>query len=293
MDCNSLIPNGSAKTICESDQITNLIFQKQDVSFDNYLDAMNSETWRISIQEELKSFPTLPIRQVAPVKPAENKESDGTGAEVTTRLNPGGGVVDLASNACDFNEMVKSMKGGYYRVPIGLGDNKVLLHEKKDGSLVGFLGQCTAIPTGMPGKDAKLTEYQISINWQYVSEFQSVRVVELPIDLNELVEFTPSAIDAKIKTKLSGTDMTVNLTARCTKDFETETLTGEILDTNVEDAAISVAAGSNGDYVVTLEKGSTPTALEAGDYINYRIVKETSPVYEKLSNVINGRLWSS
>jgi len=296
MNCSGIMPGGKAADACILDQPTNLIITKSDVSFSNYVNAHNSEKWREPIQETLKMYVTLPMRSVAVEKASEVKETDGAGVNVTTNLVPGGAVVDLKTSACDFKEILQSMEGGFYKVIIGMGAQKAMVYEKKDGTLQGFTAQLTAIPIGFPSKDAKFAEFQLSINWSEIEEFKRFRIIELPLMLNELTEYTPLGLDAKVKTALSGDDMTLTVNERCVDTLITETLTAKIesFSPGMDTPAVTVTAvsGTDGDYTVKLEKGATPAQLEAGDYINYRLVKKTGDIYDSISNIIYGRLWT-
>ncbi len=292
MSCTALIPGGSARQGCITKQVTNIIPLYPGTTFANYLAAQNVETWRGLIQEDLHAYPTLPISNVSPTKPSTNKESDGSGAETTTRLSPGGAVVNLKTNACDFKEMLLSMQGGEYPVVIGLGADEILMYEKPSGVLTGFTGQITAIPTGMPGKDAKMEEFQLDINWQDIEEWKNYRIIKLPFFISELVELTPTAIDAKLVTALSSTSITYHITQRCSDVAETDTFTAEVLSSNVDVPAVTVSAGSAGDYILTVEKDTIPVVLAAGDYIKIRLVKMSTDVYTKISQIITLRLWT-
>lgn len=290
--CSALIPNGSTRKGCLTDVPTNLFPMTLGETFTNYLEIQNEEIWREKIQEDLSVYPTLPVRNVAVTKPSSNKETNGSGSEVTTRLIAGGVVVNLKTNACDFKEMLLSMQGGYYSVMIGLGANKVLAKVNSDGSLTGFTGQLVSIPTGVPTFDAKLEEFQLEINWDDVEEWNNYKIIELPFDLNEINEFTPFGLDAMIKTPLVGTNMVVNVTERCAGIPETETLEAEIMPvngTNVNTPIVTPVVGTNGDYTVTVENG-VATPLVAGEYIIYRLVIKTDDVYEKVSGWIKAKL---
>lgn len=185
----------------------------------------------------------------------------------------------------------KQQKGDEYGVAIGLGNNQLLMLQKPNGKVTGFTGQVTAIPTGMPGKDAKLEEHQVQINWQDVSEWDNYIIITLPTFISELVEYTPQGLDAKLKTTLSGTSVVYHITPRCSDENEKNTLEAEILRSNVTSPAVDVSAGSNGYYTLTVEKGSTPVALVTSDYIIVKLVKKTSDVYNKISQYLTLRLW--
>jgi len=295
--CSSIVPSSKASTACLLDVPTNLLITKPTFEFANYVAAENSENYRIGIQEgatinALTMYPTLPMRSVAVTKPAPNNETDGSGAQTGTFLPPGSAIVDLKVSACDFKEMLTSMQGGIYRTFIGLGANKLMGTMKPNGVIRGFTGQIIANPIGFPTKDAKLTEMQLHINFEDVEEFNNFVIIELPIALSELTEFTALGLNAMVKTPLAASDMTVKVNQRCTDTLESEVLTAEIVSTNITDTPdVAVGVASNGEYIITLQKSATPEDLVAGDYINYILVTKTTNVYDKVSNVIEGRLW--
>lgn len=292
MSFTSILPNGSARAACITDQPTTLIPMVFGTKFTNYASVKNYETWRAMIQDALTAYPTLAIRNVAPTKPAETKETDGSGSEITTRLSPGGAVVTLRTNAADFKEMLKTMEGGNYSVVIGLGSNKVLMTENEKGELVGFTGQCTAIPTGFPGKDAKLEEFQISINWDNIDEWKNYRIVTLPVYLKELNEKVPLGMDMQVKTALSSTTMTVLVTLRSDGSYEDDTLTAVIEDSSdLTSPAVTPVLVSNGEYTLTITKAVTPVALVAGDWIKFHLVKMSTLVHEKIGPTYIARIW--
>ena len=289
MDCSGIVPAGLAKTHCITNQPTNLIIMEEGIEFTNYVDVENVETWKTKIQVDRTVYPTLDIRNVAPAKPSVNKETDGSGAEVVTRIAPGGAVVNLKTNACDFKEILQTMNGANYSIVIGLGSNQVLMQELEDGKLTGFTGQITAIPTGYPGKDAKLEEHQLDISWDNVDEWKNYKIITLPIFLKELVEETPLGLDLSIKTALSTATVIVTVQERCDGDLSTEVLTAEVTSYSsamaMEPTATCTAvAATDGDYTIALS--ATPAA---GQYVNFRVVKKTSTVYDKISNIIKAK----
>jgi len=295
------IPNGQVLKECINEQLTSLIVFDNDVSFTNYVDAENSETWRALIQEgtlasDIQAYISLDVYNVTSTQPSPNKETDGAGNETTTRFAAGSAIFNLRTNPCDFKQILQTMQGGSYKFALGLGENKVMLVENnKTGVLKGFSGQGTSHPY-FPAKDAKIEEFKIEINWSDVNEWRNYRIIELPISLKELAEFTPLGLDMQVKTQLASSDMDVKVATRCAasiSDLETDTLTGEVTKfyAGLDTPTASPAAGTSaGDYTVTVQKSAVPEDLEQGDFIEYQVVKKTGSVYEKVSNVVRAQL---
>lgn len=288
MNCTSVIPNGSARSACLLDQPTNLIFLVKGTRFTNYDDIKSIESHRVKIQDSLIEYPTLDIRTAASTKPAPVKETDGAGVNITTRIDAGGVVVNLKTNACDFKEMLATMKGDY-DVIIGLGSNKMMVQTFQNGELGGFEGQCVAVPVGMPSQDAKIEEFQIDINWNNVAQWENYKVITLPFFLKELVELTPTGLDYSVKTKLSSSTESALIQERCGGDAVTDTLTFVVTDHNVVTPAVTPVAAS-GLYTVTVEQGAAPAALTAGQFITGYFVEMSTAIHLQISNTVTFKL---
>lgn len=184
------------------------------------------------------------------------------------------------ANVCDYNEMAAKLKGGIYSVFLILEDGTLMGRRTSTGTVEGFTARINATGTGVPIPDAIENSYPVYINFQSAQEFES-RVAKSPVGWNPLMDI-PAAMPIGLSiTALSAYttgDITVKIAERCGDPYNDSGLAAgdfEILGSNdLTSPAVTgvVTTGSaTGTYVLTVEKGSTPVSLAAGDYVILRV----------------------
>lgn len=281
----AILPNGNARQSCILEQPNNVIFFKKDVNFANVAAILNYENWRAMIQDNLEAYPTREFYNVTATKPAAQKETQGSNAETTTRFSPGGAMFMLKTNYADFKEILTAFNGGEYQVAIGLGSNMVMVWENRDGEQMGFTAQVNAVPAGTTGKDAKIEDFAVEVNYQDVEEFKCFRIHELPFDLRDLEALSPGGMQLDIVSGLSATTVVVDVFDRFTRDAVSDTLTVNVIRSVTDQALTTSITNTAGRHTITIEKGSN-VELADGEFVELRLEDKTGDVFNRISNTI-------
>jgi hypothetical protein len=193
----------------------------------------------------------------------------------------------LASNFCDYKEIVNSFQGGSYRLCLVDILGNIFLTKKSDGTVRGFACQLTAIARGFAPKDTA-QGYAVFANFLNYSEFEEAIMISTPFSIMELIEAMPVGLYLSLTSAISGGSVTVRVNERCgagktglvVADFE-------VLDSSelVTPAVATVTSISGGDYTLTLTK-ATSTPLAAGDMVVIRVNKKAASITQYLSNQV-------
>jgi len=201
--------------------------------------------------------------------------------------------VMLETGGGDFSELLNTLKGGLYRVYFLLQNGSIKGTVDPDGTFKGFLARVHAHTKGIQDHDAPEGFYPVALMFDDYEEFKTSYILNLSWNSSrELVAAMPFGLSI---TPMAAYDtgagtQSVYITSRggvaypglAQGDFK-------VLESNVDTPAISsVTDNGDGTYDLTVQKGSTPAALAAGDYVILRVEKG-SPVTAVSSRLtVNG-----
>jgi hypothetical protein len=288
---NSCVPYlpGGINSGCLQDlkEIKNIIPTTYAASFTTPLAAASLSGWKTKIQTDLSVYVPLGVNSFDDTtdKPTVAKMTS-TRKTITDRPIPSAEIY-LASNFCDYKEIVNSFQGGSYRLCLVDILGNIFLTKKSDGTVRGFACQLTAIARGFAPKDTA-QGYAVFANFLNYSEFEEAIMISTPFSIMELIEAMPVGLYLSLTSAISGGSVTVRVNERCgagktglvVADFE-------VLDSSelVTPAVATVTSISGGDYTLTLTK-ATSTPLAAGDMVVIRVNKKAASITQYLSNQV-------
>ena len=291
--CNPFLPQGiNVSCLQDLKEIRNILIMSYSSSFTSALDAANLTTWKTKVQTDLSVYAPLGLNDYEPTTAAPTiTKMQSTRQTINDRPIPSA-IFHLASNFCDYKDLLIALQGGMYRTALIDGNGNIYLTKTPAGVVRGFACQLTALTAGFAMKGNVQDNFKVWANFQYYEEFERAILIELNWNPTiELTEAMPVGLTLTNTSAITAGSMTVRITDRCgtgrsglvVADFE-------VLESSelVTPAVATVTAISGGDYTITLTKG-TSTPLAAGDMVVIRVNKKTASVTNYLSNrlVIN------
>lgn len=265
------------------------IITRPDAKWTDRIDFINTESWRVKIQEDLSVYVPRPIQGSENTPSEVVNETTGFGKQVTTRATPGSIIAFFESNSCDFNELMESLNGQVFRVISFTENGRLHAMGEQDGSVRGFEYQLFAVPMGPRGQDNLTQQWRVQMNAVNVEQFRQTIVVDSPRSARSLLEWMPAGLTAVENTPYdTGTGIQImNVSKRCEPNvIEIDVLTGEVVDLGTEVApVITPTSNTDGTYDVLIDAPSL-THLAEGEWIKYRLVKLNGLIFEKISNTI-------
>jgi hypothetical protein len=284
--CNAVMPAGAVECLKKAGKAQYLIIDALDVSFSSDADFVNLATNKAYVNETLKSYVLkLADYEVGTADPAVTT-LDNTRNIVTNKPVPNAtAFADMSF--CDQQELIKTLKGGTYRIRIVTADNEVLGYKLTDGTIKGFKAEITALTKGMPQKSDVDKNVTLYLNFVSYEEFEA-SIIAVP-DFNmglALVEATPVGLNMSQTAAYAAGDLAVQINTRCS-DGLTGLVTADfvILSSNVTTPTIVAVEGPSGAYTLTIQK-SGPVDLVAGDSITFQVQKKTGSVVNFVSNQV-------
>lgn len=274
--CTSVIPAGAVECLKKIGKAEYMIIDDLSVSFANDADFINKETNKALINESMLSY----IFKIADYEAGTSDPNvltlDNTRNIITNRPIPNG-TVFADMSFCDQQALLKTLKGGTYRVRYITKDGDIYAYQLSSGVKKGFKADITALTKGIPQKSDIDKNVTIYVNHASYDEFENA-VVGTP-NWNpglELVESTPIGLNMSLASVYVSDDVNVQVNTRCaggltglvTADFE-------VVDSSVTGVTIVAVEVGNGVYTLTIHK--TASTLVAGDSVTFR-VKKGSPV---------------
>jgi hypothetical protein len=290
-ECSPLLPGGINKS-CVTDlkEIKNIIITTEAAYFTSLANAASVVQWKTKLQTDLSVYAPLGINDYEPTTDDPNIVTmPATGRKAVTNTPVPSGIFRLMSNFCDYKELLNTLKGGVYRVILVDSNGNIYGTMTSAGYFKGFVCTINAITKGMPLKevannfslwvnflnyDEFLAGVSMSLSWSPTIELTENAPVGLSMLATGAYSVTPGTITVQINTRC-GTGYT-GLTAA---DFEV------IESNNLASVAITTATDSGaGAYTLTIQKGSSPISLAAGDYVIIRVKKLATTVVTHLSS---------
>jgi hypothetical protein len=285
--CSPFLPQGiNTACLAEVKEIKNVIITTTAVSFANTLATQTLSGWKTKVQTDLTVFPPMGLNDF------ENTTDDpaistlqSTRKIVTNKPIPSF-VFYLASNFCDYRDMVAAFQGGNYRIFFVDGHGNLIGTRGATGAVQGFSCQISAVMK-LPLKGDIQNSYKIYVNCQSYEEWENACIVGLNWNPTvELTTFMPVGLTLFATGAITAGSIGVQVTARCG-----DGMTGLVAaDWEVVESSNLVTPGiatctevSNGAYTLALKK-STSTPLAAGDMVTIRVKKVTATVVNYLSN---------
>jgi hypothetical protein len=284
--CVPFLPAG-INNACLQDlkEIKNIIPTTYAASFTTPLQASQLSAWKTKIQTDLSIYMPLGVNDFSPTtdKPTIAKMTS-TRKAITDRPIPSAEIF-VASNFCDYKDIVAAFKGGNYRLFLVDILGNIFGTMTSTGVVRGFACQLTAITTGFPPKDTAQS-FPVFANFLSYEEFENAVMIASPFNTMELIEAMPVGLNMYVTSAISGGSVTVRITDRCgsgrvgllAADF-TVTDSSEL----VTPAVATVTDNTNGDYTLTLTK-ATSTPLAAGDMVVIMVKKTVTSIVQYMSN---------
>lgn len=277
--CNVLLPGGiNGDCQIPLSEVKNVLICDKDVKF-SYTEKDVLTNWTNKIKQDLT------IHAVAGLDSYNNTTDDpnivtGTvskAKKVTNTPLPSFELF-LESNFCDFNELLRTVKGGNYGVFYELQDGTILGTLDQSGTEIGyfkpFKANLTANTKVLQEVDAT-TAFRVYVNHTNANQLYNQFVLDPVWDTTELVEAMPVGLNMVSTAVYAAGDQTVQINVRCA-GAKTGVLVADFEEnaelSNVDTPAVTaVAEGGGGAYTLTVQKTGTPTNLVAGDYVTLRV----------------------
>ena len=286
--CAPFLPAGiNMNCLQDLREIKNVIPTSASASFTSPLQAATLSVWKTKIQTDLSVYMPLGVNDFSPTtdKPTIAKMTS-TRKAITDRPIPSAEIF-LASNFCDYKELVNSFKGGNYRLFLVDITGNIFGTKTAAGVVRGFACQLTAITPGFPSKDTAQS-FAIYANFLSYEEFEEAVMINLPFNTMDLIEAMPVGLYMYATSAITAGSITVRVSERCgsgktglvVADFS-------VVDSSelVTPAVATATEISNGDYTLTLTKASS-TPLAVGDMVVIRVKKTASTIVSYVSNLV-------
>ena len=277
--CNVLLPGGiNGDCTVPLSELKNVLICDKDVKF-SYTEKNVLSNWTNKIKQDLT------IYAVAGIDSYNNTTDDPnivTGAvsksKTITNVPLPSYELFLKASFCDFKELINTLKGGNYGVYFELQDGTILGTLDQSGTDIGyfkpFFVNITANTKVLQETDST-NAFRIYVNHINSRQLYNQFILEPTWDTSELVEAMPIGLNMVATAAYSSGDQAVQINVRCASaktgllvaDFD-ESATLSSVDTP---AVTAVTDNGGGSYTLTVQKGSSPANLVAGDYVTLRV----------------------
>lgn len=260
-----------------------------DQYFASLTAAKTLSNFKTAIDTSVSMWLPRPILSSEPTAAEPVIETDGFGRDRVTGFNPPKATFYLSSSPCDFKEM-QALGAQMCRMYLFGQDGSKMGWQDDNGVIRGFECQYVAQPISVPGRENKLQQFKVIVNFSEVDEFENFVIWNDGISYNQYLEFMPEGYTMEVVAALSGTAASVKLYKRCQDTvLGVDTFVAEIVDSNCPLPSITVGAITGGISVLTVyATGTTP--LASGQYVTFRLVKKTTTVYDQISNYVTFRI---
>jgi hypothetical protein len=284
--CVGGLPGGvNVNCLSYPSPVTNIIITDSAESFTQAEIKLRAE-WKERIQEDLTVWVPSGLSGYENTTDDPTINTTGLGHKVNVRTGVPSGVFYLRSNFCDFNEVMRTLKGGTQRIFFIHADGMISgIKDRNDGAEIkGFQAELMATTKGFAPADTIENAFPVYINFMEYSEFEN-QYAFLP-EWNaslELPTFMPMSYAMWLISADTATDTAVvDVFERCGDAVaDLDTTEFEVVESTLtDDAILSVTDNGGGNYDVVF----TDTA--AGEYAVLRVKALTSTVVDALSNTI-------
>lgn len=285
--CTPFLPQGINNS-CLQDlkEIKNIILTSSSASFTSVLNAETLSAWKTKVQTDLSVYAPLGINDYeSTTDDPAIATMQSTRKTVTNKPIPSG-IFYLASNFCDYKDILAALKGGLYRIFLVDGAGRVYGTITSAGVVKGFAVQLTAITKGLPLKEAG-QNFKVFANFQSYDEFENAVVFNPSWNVTlELTEVMPVGLNMYATSAITAGSINVKVSTRCGDGYAGLVVADfTIVETNelTTPAVATATDNSNGNYTLALTK-STSTPWAAGDSGVIRVKKLSTTLVTHLSN---------
>jgi hypothetical protein len=284
------MPNGSVSLQTLWPEIKRVHIASTSLTFATQTAAYNLNNWKVAIQQNEYLYATRGLCQVDVTTDDPNIVTTAKTRKFVTN-NPVPSVIAyLDSNFEDYWELTNTLRGGQYGVIYELEDRTFLMMYEDD-IFKPIPAQLYAIGKGLP-MSGDANNFPIHIMHNDKADFEKLIAMDPDWDFDEL----GLAMPVGLKVIRTGD---CSVAAGCTVTVYIETRGGaaytglavgdfSVVESNFLDTAAVTAASDDGAgaYTLTLQKGTTPGDLAAGDYITLRVKKLSSSDITHSSNLL-------
>ena len=294
--CSTLQPNGSNQDcLVPLSEVKNVLICDKDVSF-SWSEKDVEANWTNKIKQDLTIYAVaaLDSYNVTTDDPNIVTGAVSKGKTITNTPVPSFEAF-LDSNACDFKQLLATLKGGTYGIFYELQDGSIMGTLDQSGSGIGnfkpLRAKVNANTKGFQEVDSTQA-FRVYIFHTNSTEFYDNAFYLEPIwDTSSLTEAMPVGLNMVKTAAYSSGDQTVQIKIRCgsnytgllVADFEADETQG-----NVDTPAVTaVSDDGGGNYTLTVQKNSTPANLVTGDIATIRVKKLSGSDVTHVSNWVS------
>lgn len=287
--CAPFLPQGINKScLADLKEIKNIIVTDGSVTFATTLLAQTLSTWKAKVQTDLSVYAPLGVNDYEPTTDDPNIVTHGSTRKTVTNNPIPSGIFYLASNFCDYKDVMDAFQGGAFRMFL-VDSNGNLYGTRTDTGIVkGFLVELTAPTKGLPLKEVG-NNFKVYANFQIYDEFKNAVIIPLTWNPTlELSESMPVGLNLYVTTAITAGSVVVTVNNRC-GSAKTGLVAAdwEVVESSqlVTPKVATCTEGANGSYTLTLTKAAS-TPLAAGDMVVLRAKVLASTIVTYISNRI-------
>lgn len=290
-ECSPILPQGINKScVLDLKEIKNIIITSESASFTSLANAASVVQWKAKLQTDLSVWAPMGLNDYDPTTDDPNIVTmPVSGRKAITNKPVPSAVFRLMSNYCDYKELLNTLKGGTYRVIFIDSNNTIWGTVTSAGYFKGYACTLNAITKGVPLKETQ-NNFTVYANFLNYDEFEAGYGVSLTwsptIELTENAPVGLSMVAAGAYSLTPGT-IAVQINTRCGDGYAGLLAADfEVLESNglTSPAVTTVSGGTLGAYTLTVQKGSSPISLAAGDYVVIRVKKVSATIVTHISS---------
>jgi hypothetical protein len=219
-----------------------------------------------------------------------NVETSNTGVKgVFTQPVPSARIF-LDRSFDDYRQFFR-MNSTVVEVEFITADGKRGLVPISNGAYKGLRGQIYA-SAAFPNFENNQEAHPIDIFFKDVAEFQNLEFMQMSYTASEIEGLVPVGLTLRATAPYAAPAGTIGVKA--VKRNSNVGYAGldvwVVIDSNVASAAVTAVAGTDGSYVLTVQKSAVPEDLAAGDYVTVQANKTVATYATYITNplTING-----
>jgi hypothetical protein len=289
MSCNIYLPNGNISE-CKYPlpEVRRVYLVDPDMTaFTGLADVYNLASWKSKIQTSL-DIHVLQGKTSYEVTTDDPNiiTTDETQKLITNRPAPSA-IVYLDTNFCDYQELLRELRGGTYGVIYELKDHSIMMRRTSSGTYTSLPARIYAVGKGIPISGEIQNNFPLYINHIDFEDFENAVIIKPNWNPIELAEAMPIGLNMIITTAENAGDVVVLVTERCGDGYAGLTapdfvvLSSSYLTTPAVTAAVD---GGAGVYTLTIQKNTPAEDLAAGEYIEIQVKNTSSTVVTHISN---------
>jgi len=294
--CSVLQPQGSNQDcLVPLSEVKNLLICDKDVKF-SWTEKDDIANWTNKIEQDLTIYAVaaLDSYNVTTDDPNIVTGAVSKGKTITNTPVPSFEAF-LDSNACDFKQLLATVKGGTYGIFYELQDGSIFGTIDQSGTDIGYMkpfrAKVNANTKGFQEVDSTQA-FRVYIFHTNSKEFYDNQFYLEPVwDTSELAEAMPVGLNMVKKAAYAAGDQTVQIKIRCgdaktgllAADFEADETQG-----NVSTPAVTtVVDDGGGNYTLTVQKEAVPVDLVDGDIATIRVKVLSASDVTHISNWVS------